>query len=180
MKNSMSISSPPAYPVALLAHEVEKEGRRTNRILLSMPTSFINYSPSDELRPVRELTRHVASVYLYVEQALALDEWDTAIFDIDLKVRSLKLAVRTLSDARQAAVRAAIGCPPERLDSLVEPFGFPERALTYLRRAVDHEIHHRGEICVYATLCGHSVGDLYECERGHLNSTRRRIAPSTR
>jgi lactoylglutathione lyase len=158
--------SAPEYPIDVLLSDLVKEGHRTDSILRSMPAPFFDYFPGTNLRPVRELVRHVASVYLYVAAALGEDRWDATIFDVDLPLDDLRTAVSSLARARKAALGAAQACPPERLFATVAPFGFPETAITYLRRAVDHEIHHRGEISVYAALAGHPIGDLYECERG--------------
>ena len=98
-------------------------------------------------------------------QAYREGSWNLFRFHLDGSPSSLESSVATLTIAREQAVEAARQCSPTTLRSYIKPFGFPEPAITFLRRAVDHEIHHRGELCIYAELFGTSVGDIYECER---------------
>jgi uncharacterized damage-inducible protein DinB len=149
-----------------LIDDVKREGRRTDRFLQSLPEEYLDYCPSARLLPARQLIGHLAATFLFVERAYRENKWDGLHLYLDLPAQDIATAVNILADARAKAVASAIACPSERLRATVTPFGFPEPAITFLRRAVDHEIHHRGELCVYATLFGSPVGDMYECERG--------------
>lgn len=155
--------------VDTLIDDVVREGRRTDRTLRSFSSPFLQFQPSNDLPTAKEIIGHTAAIYLFVARAYRENVWHEIRFRLETPLPSIQIAAEVLSEARQAAVASAMCCPSTRLRAVVTPFGFPEPAITFLRRALDHEIHHRGELCVYASLFGTPVGDIYECERGRLN-----------
>jgi DinB family len=156
------------YPTPHEAGELAKlaieEGVRTSRILDGLGDSFILFSVGD-LRPVGVLVVHCASVYRYVATAFSIDRWDTELLDLDAVPGSMAGCVQMLQAERMSAIVAAEAVSPTRWLSPVAAFGFVDSVGSWLRRAIDHEIHHRGEICVYAAIGGHPVEDMYSCIR---------------
>ena len=150
----------------VLIDDVRREGRRTDRILTSLPPEFFEYSPSTELRSVQALIDHIGAIYLFCARAYRDDVWDHLQAYTDTPAANLVESGRMLTLARDTASLSIQSCSAEQLRAIVFPsFGRPEPAITFLRRALDHEIHHRGELCVYATLFGSPIEDIYECER---------------
>ena len=140
------------------------EGIRTSRILGDLGDDFVLFGIGD-LRPVGALVMHCASVYQYVAIAFSNDRWDEELHDLDVTPASMSACVQALQDERQSAILAAKAVSSKRWRSPVKAFGFVDSVGSWLRRAVDHEIHHRAEICVYAALSGRPVEDMYSCIR---------------
>ena len=145
------------------------EGIRTSRILGELGDEFVLFGIGD-LRPVGALVMHCASVYQYVATAFSTDRWDEELHDPDATPAAMSACVQALQHERQSAILAAKAVSPKRWRSPVKSFGFVDSVGSWLRRAVDHEIHHRAEICVYAAMGGRPVEDMYSCIRNRDTS----------
>jgi uncharacterized damage-inducible protein DinB len=154
-----------------LIDDVQREGYRTERVLGRMPDAFLDFTPSAQLPTAGKVVGHIAAVYLLVARAYrGEDVWNTVSLYLKRPKPSWITTGEALSAARNDAITSARVCPRERMRAIITPYGFPEPAITFLRRAVDHEIHHRGELSVYASMFGVPMDDLYECERRRAKS----------
>lgn len=151
----------------ILVDDVEREGQRTDRLFKKLPSEFHTYSPSENLLHAGLVIEHIAMTYLSLSKVYRGEDWDTFKFQKKDPSDNIEAAVSFLSRSRQEAIAAATACPLSRLQTEVAPFELrePEPTINFLQRAVDHEIHHRGELCVYATLFGFAVGDIFQNER---------------
>jgi hypothetical protein len=105
----------------VLIDDVQREGQRTDRIVLGFSKSFLDYSPTPNLLPVRDLLGHIAAIYLFCARAYRDDVWNEIQPYLHAPMPDLEAVTRTLASARDAAITAIQNCPPVRLRGTVIP-----------------------------------------------------------
>lgn len=143
-----------AIPELLIEHRI------TCGVLAVVSADVSSYRPVEGARSVGELARHIVTAELgYLEGAVAgrfdTVDADTARLSMDatiaeFKTRFAKVAERLASLDGEALLR------PLNYRGLIQ---MP--ALGFIRLAVSHSIHHRGQISVLLRLASATVPPIY-------------------
>ena len=125
---------------------------RTRRILEALPPDCLGYSPEPRLRSVGELIDHITNIYSFLEQMLV--HGDYAIAPLGDAPEDIAAALERLMARHQQLTESITGMPDDRWEAVLRPFGYPLPAIDAAREVVEHIIHHRGQIYIYAAMLG--------------------------
>lgn len=125
---------------------------RTRRILESLPPDCLGYRPEPGLRSVGELIEHITNIYSFLERMLV--HGDYAIVPLGDAPTDLAAAMEQLMDRHEHLSESIQGMSDDRWDAELRPFGYPLPAINAAREVVEHVIHHRGQLSIYAAMLG--------------------------
>lgn len=140
--------------------------QQSRRIVAAAPSDKYDWKPCDSAMSLGELVNH-----LWISEAGLIEAAVTGAFPKErAKPLNDTAAVLTRSDqAHEEAVAKVVTLTAEQLDEEIVPFG-PDKHLT--RRAVleatlEHEIHHRGQLCTFLRVVGCEMPLLFAPETIH-------------
>lgn len=148
--------------------EIEHEATLTKKMLERIPIDKFNWKPHDKSREIGALAIHVAQLPAWASRALTSSEFD--ILTMKREVPEIKTAedlVKILDDSVSKAVEDLQKANDEdmmatwtfkRGEHVV--FALP-RAAVIRSMAMNHLIHHRGQLSVYLRLLNIPVPGMY-------------------
>jgi uncharacterized damage-inducible protein DinB len=151
-----------------LIREIEHEGSQTKKILERIPIDNFAWKPHEKSRPIGELAIHVAQIPAWTSRALTTSEVDILTFQ--RPVPEIKTA-EDLVKFSEANVQKAIEDLQKATDEDIMTrwtlrrgehvvFTLP-RAAVIRNMAMNHLIHHRGQLSVYLRLLNVPVPGMY-------------------
>lgn len=148
--------------------EIEHEGAQTKRMLERVPVDKFHWKPHDKSREIGQLAVHIAQIPAWTSRILAVTDFDMMSFKRELP------EIKTADDLvklSEANIQKAIGdlqkADDEQLfatwtfrrgDQVI--FSLP-RAAAIRSMAMNHLIHHRGQLSVYLRLLNIPVPGMY-------------------
>jgi uncharacterized damage-inducible protein DinB len=151
-----------------IIREMEHEGAQTKRILERIPVDKFNWKPHEKSKEIGLLAIHVAQIPSWASRALASSEFDmttmkrevpeikTADDLVKISEDNIRKAVEDLQNASDEAMMAMWTF--RRGDHVI--FSLP-RAAVIRSMAMNHLIHHRGQLSVYLRLLDIPVPGMY-------------------
>ncbi|MCL6631417.1 MAG: DinB family protein [Alicyclobacillus herbarius] len=124
-------------------------------LLAVIPSDKADFRPWEKAMSVKELALHVAgSTYKFVTSVAAgrfEPGWP------QLQAETMEETRRILAEYTEKSRSALANLSTAQLDAVVDAqavFGFSAPGSVFLTSAIDHEIHHKGQLFVYARLVG--------------------------
>jgi uncharacterized damage-inducible protein DinB len=151
-----------------IIREIEHEGAQTKKILKRVPVDNFNWKPHEKSREVGLLAIHVAQLPAWTSRALASAEFDMATMKreipeiktaddlVKISEANIQKAVEDLQKASDEDMMAMWTF--KRGDHVI--FTLP-RAAVIRSMAMNHLIHHRGQLSVYLRLLNIPVPGMY-------------------
>jgi uncharacterized damage-inducible protein DinB len=135
---------------------------RTLRVARLFEDDDMVMRPGPGGRTTAELINHICSIHYFVRGLIEDAEPSGEVTDVKRDVSSARAAANSLAEAIQEVVRVASMVPAKQWDEPITPFGapMPRRSLCYMM--IEHEVHHCGEMYVYARMAGKTPPNLYE------------------
>lgn len=151
-----------------LMKEIEHEGVQTKKVLERIPFDHFDWQPHPKSRPIGKLAIHVAEVPRWTSRAVTLPEFDIAATPIQLpEVADADQLVRLSNRNIENALADLEKATDEELMTLWTFRRGPSIVFTLPRAAViramamNHLVHHRGQLTVYLRLLNIPVPGLY-------------------
>ena len=166
----------------LLLPEFEEEMAFTRRILESLPEDRLNWKPHPRSMSLGRLAMHVAELPKWASDAFTLDEVDIEPVDAPSLVADVNYAKATILDRflnHSQAARAALIASTD--DKYAEYWTlkadthviWTKSRFTVYRSALNHLVHHRGQLSVYLRLNDVPVIGVYGPSADDLESAKR-------
>jgi uncharacterized damage-inducible protein DinB len=152
-----------------LINEIKHEAAGTRKILERVPLDKLTWKPHEKSSDLRRLAKHVASIYSWVTRALTTNEMDFAkgrpapAPDFNTMEELLAILDNNVAQALKDLEDAA----PE---TFMETWTMREGDKIYLtipkaavirNMALNHLVHHRGQLSVYLRLLDIPIPGLY-------------------
>lgn len=154
----------PADRARFAAYFRENALRTARVVALFDDEAQLALSPGGGGMTLAEQIQHIASSHNFTRGILADDAPDMSLFGAKPDVSTLAAATASLKAATDTVMAAAEAATDAKWAEVISPFG-PGWELTRGEHAhlmVDHEIHHRGALHVYARMAGKTPPFLYE------------------
>jgi uncharacterized damage-inducible protein DinB len=151
-----------------LAAELQQEAKTTRRILERVPEGSLGWKPHDRSMSLGRLAGHVAELPSLIVPALTQDELNFAAGSFQPFVptstaellekfdRNIAVAVEHLGGQEDEKLNEAW-----RLGSGEQTFFKGPRAAAVRLLALNHVVHHRGQLSVYLRLLDVAVPSIY-------------------
>lgn len=139
------------------------EGLRTYRLARVFVDGDLALRPGNGSMSTAELLAHVVSSRNFLRGVFQEGEPRTELFRVDVDASTVAAARQALAQSWRAVLEAIDATDEERLNERIAPFG-PQWEMTRLAMAelmLEHEMHHRGQLSVYARVAGHVPPDMY-------------------
>lgn len=139
------------------------EALRTLRLVRIFTDRDLSIRPAEGSMSTAELIEHIAASQNFTRGLFAEPTPTTELFRRCYDVSSAASAAQAVAGSIKEVRKALEECPEEWLEQRIAPFG-PDWELSRVELAhlmVDHEIHHRGQLYVYARIAGHQPPVLY-------------------
>ena len=150
-------------------NEIKHEAAGTRKVLERVPLDKLSWKPHDKSTDLQRLAKHVASIYSWVSRALTTDEMDFAKGRPapvpDFKTTEELLAI--LDNNVAQAIKDLEAAAPE---TFMQMWTMREGEKIYLtipkaavirNMALNHAVHHRGQLSVYLRLLNVPLPGLY-------------------
>jgi uncharacterized damage-inducible protein DinB len=140
---------------------LENEAKTTQRVIEAIPADHSDYKPDPVSMTSLELAKHIAISELHFLRGVA-----RGAFDFSEKVPE---SVKTPSDVANwysAEVKTLMAelkaLPPEKAGQIIDFRGFLQLpAVLFVNLAVNHSIHHRGQLSTHLRPAGGKVPSIY-------------------
>jgi uncharacterized damage-inducible protein DinB len=153
----------------LVIADMDREYPVTRRVLERIPDDRHDWRPHDKSTPLGQLASHVASLPRFVAMILQQDGFDLAVTPPQRPpaLRTREELLRTFDDYA-AAARNAVQSTTD--DALAREWVFRNGDQVFLRGtratvirtlAMNHLVHHRGQLSVYLRLLDVPVPSIY-------------------
>lgn len=151
-----------------MIREIEHEGAQTKKILERVPVDQFNWKPHEKSREIGALAIHVAQLPSWTSRALASSEFDMATMKREIpEIKTSDDLVKILDANIRKAVEDLQHATDEDMMTMWTfkrgeqvIFALP-RAAVIRSMAMNHLIHHRGQLSVYLRLLNIPVPGMY-------------------
>jgi uncharacterized damage-inducible protein DinB len=151
-----------------MIREIEHEGSQTKKILERIPIDKFNWKPHEKSREIGQLAIHVAQIPAWASRVLAATNFDMMSFKREFpEIKSTDDLIKISNANIQKAIDDLQKANDEdmmmmwtfrRGDQII--FTLP-RAAVIRSMAMNHLIHHRGQLSVYLRLLNIPVPGMY-------------------
>ena len=150
-------------PPAEFLEDFHTNALRTVRLVRSFADADLELRPGPGSMSTAEQINHLCACHNFVRGLLQEQPPTTELFQRRYDVSSVSAAVRSLGGSI-GEVQCAVATIKDSLwDEQVSPFGpdwvMSRGAMCYTM--IEHEVHHRGQLTVYARMAGHTPVTLY-------------------
>lgn len=148
--------------------EIEYEGSQTKRILERIPIDKFNWKLHEKSREIGQLAIHVAQIPAWTSRALTSSEFDMATMIRQIpEIKTANDLVKISENNIQKAIEDLQKTSDEEM-MVMWTFRRGEQVIFTLPRAavirsmaMNHLIHHRGQLSVYLRLLNIPVPGMY-------------------
>ena len=149
-----------------LLPELEHELAKTRRVLAAVPDGYNDYKPHEKSMLLNRLAGHTAEFAGFAALILTLPGIDMQNQSDQRKILRMETREKLLTDFDELAARAMAALKETTDAALDEPWtlsrkGQPvflgTRYTAYRNNALNHMIHHRGQLTVYLRLLNQPV-----------------------
>ena len=134
---------------------------RTRRILECLPDDKLDFKPAANQRTVGALIEHIINIYQFLGHMLVTGQYGVGKKPEQEAPKTIEEAIARLDKVYDQVVDDVSKMPEERWKAVLRPFGYPLEAEAAAREVVEHVIHHRGQLHVYACLVGKTPPYLF-------------------
>jgi uncharacterized damage-inducible protein DinB len=150
------------FLLQLTLPSLKNEHRLTRKIIEAIPADQGDYRPDAVSMNALELAWHIASAENFFLDGVAAGEFNPAGGKRPDSIRNAADVAAWYGEAFQTNFERLTKLSSEQLLKVVDfrgIFQFP--AVTYLQFAINHSIHHRGQLSVYLRPMGAKVPSIY-------------------
>ena len=143
--------------------QFHKQALRTVRIVRLFEDRDLALCPGEGSMSTAGQFQHICGCHNFVRGVLEDKTVTNELFKKPFDVSSVAAAVRSLGAAIGEVQRAARSVTPQMWAERISPFG-PDWEMSRGEMCwlmIDHEVHHRGQLTVYARIAGKTPGMLY-------------------
>jgi uncharacterized damage-inducible protein DinB len=141
---------------------LKNEHRITRKIIEAIPAEQGDYRPDAVSKSALDLAWHIASAENFFMDGVAAGEFNYKGGGRPDSIRSVADVAAWYGDTFQANFDRLTGLSSEQLLKIVDFRGmFQHPAVLYLQFALNHSIHHRGQLSVYLRPMGAKVPSIY-------------------
>jgi uncharacterized damage-inducible protein DinB len=141
---------------------LKNEHRVTRKIIEAVPAEQGDYRPDAVSMSALDLAWHIASAENFFMDAVAAGEFNFAGGGRPESIRNAADVAAWYGEASQANFDRLTKLSSEQLLKIVDFRGmFQYPAVLYLQFALNHSIHHRGQLSVYLRPMGAKVPSIY-------------------
>jgi uncharacterized damage-inducible protein DinB len=141
---------------------LKNEHRVTRKIIEAVPLDQSDYRPDAISKTALELVWHVASAENFFMNGVAAGAFDYAGGKRPDSIRNAADAAAWYGEAFQTNFERLTKLSSEELLKILDFRGmFQYPAVMYLQFAINHSIHHRGQLSVYLRPMGAKVPSIY-------------------
>jgi uncharacterized damage-inducible protein DinB len=151
-----------------LAAELRQEARTTRRILERVPEGSFDWKPHEKSMSLGRLAGHVAELPSLIAPALTQDELNFAAGTYQPFIPTSNAELLEKFDANVATAAELLGGQPDermndtwRLASGEQTFFAGPRTAAVRMLALNHVVHHRGQLSVYLRLLNVPLPSIY-------------------
>ncbi len=152
---------------ALIA-ELANEGANTRKMLERVPQESLNWQPHEKSMTIGRLASHIAEIPVWITRALEADQFDFSTAVLSRTVYPDQAALLQVFDERQAAAKSALLLATDEILQAGFVIKRGEQTIYQMPRqvlirnfALNHTLHHRGQLSVYLRLLGIAVPGMY-------------------
>jgi len=146
--------------VGFLSESLRREQAVTLKVLQAVPETHLDYKPAEKSTAALDLAWHLAASEVALVHGAATGE-----FKFAPKPEGLKTAADVVAWYKEhsvAAQKAAASMTVEQATKVLDPFGgMPLPGVAFLNMAINHAIHHRGQLSTYLRPMGGKVPAIY-------------------
>jgi uncharacterized damage-inducible protein DinB len=152
-----------------LSAEIKHEAANTRKILARVPLDKLTWKPHDKSMDLQKLAKHVASIPIWVSRAITTDEMDFAkgrpAPAPDFKTTEELLAIfdhsvnQAIKDVEATSNETFMKSWTMRDGEKV--YMTMPKAAVVRQMALNHAVHHRGQLSVYLRLLNVPVPGMY-------------------
>jgi uncharacterized damage-inducible protein DinB len=151
-----------------MIREIEHEGSQTKKILERIPIDKFDWKPHEKSRAIGALAIHVAQLPSWTSRALATSDFDMATMNRQVpEINTANDLVKISETNIQKAIEDLQKASDEEMMTMWTfrrgeqvIFTLP-RAAVIRSMAMNHLIHHRGQLSVYLRLLNIPVPGMY-------------------
>ncbi|MCC7430814.1 DinB family protein [bacterium] len=138
------------------------DSRLTERIIAAFSDKDLDFKATPEMMSLRGLVEHIVVSQNFLICGIK-GSWDFANFEMQTSMQTVSDAVKTYKEVNKKLIASIEEATEERLAEThdVWKMGKEFSVATVCTQLREHEIHHRGQLYVYARLCGIVPPDLY-------------------
>jgi uncharacterized damage-inducible protein DinB len=141
---------------------LKNEHRVTRKIIEAIPAGQGDYRPDEISKTALELAWHIASAENFFLDAVAAGEFHPAGGKMPPSIGNAADVAAWYGEAFQTNFDRVAKLSSEQLLKVLDFRGiFQYPAVTYLQFAINHSIHHRGQLSVYLRPMGAKVPSIY-------------------
>jgi uncharacterized damage-inducible protein DinB len=150
-------------------NEIKHEGANTRKMLERVPFENPGWQPHEKSRNMEALARHVANIYNWIPYIVNHDEIDFAKGAIP-PLPDIKSSQELVSFYDKSLISVLDSVQNTNDEDLMKPFVMRRgdqifstmpRAVTIRNMALNHLVHHRGQLGVYLRLNDVPVPGMY-------------------
>lgn len=150
-------------PPAEFLEDFHTNALRTVRLVRSFADADLDLRPGPGSMSAAEQVSHLCACHNFMRGLLEEENPTKELFQRRYDVSSVAAAVRSLGVSIGEVQRAVAATTDEVWGQQVSPFGpdwiMSRGAMCYTM--IEHEVHHRGQLTVYARIAGHTPVTLY-------------------
>lgn len=146
-----------------LRKKLATEFLRTHRLARVFGDTDLRVRPAPESMSCGELLAHIVASRHFLRGVFAETEPSVELFKVPVQTDSALALRSVLAETYRSVLAALDGAQDDWLEGMIAPFG-PEWQMSRLDMAqlmLEHEIHHRGQLSVYARVAGKVPPDMY-------------------
>jgi uncharacterized damage-inducible protein DinB len=148
--------------------EIQHEGAQTKRILERVPLDNLNWKPHERSRTIGQLAIHIAQTPAWTSRILSTNDFDILTFKRDVPEITSTDDLIKISEAGIQKATADLQNASDEDMMVTWTFRRGEQVLFSLPRAaairamaMNHLVHHRGQLSVYLRLLHIPVPGMY-------------------
>jgi uncharacterized damage-inducible protein DinB len=150
------------FLLQLALPSLKNEHRITRKIIEAVPAEQGDYRPDSVSMSALDLAWHIASAENFFMDAVAAGEFNFAGGGRPESIRNAAEVAAWYGEAFQANFDRLTKLSSEQLLKIIDFRGmFQYPAVLYLQFALNHSIHHRGQLSVYLRPMGAKVPSIY-------------------
>jgi uncharacterized damage-inducible protein DinB len=141
---------------------LEREHSKTREVIEAIPRTGGDYRPDPISKTALELAWHIVASEKRFFEAIANGEFNFAPISRPETLRSGAEIARWYGDTIQAVLPRLRQMTGEQLTKMIDFRGmFQSPAVMFFQTALNHSIHHRGQLSVYLRPAGGKVPAIY-------------------
>jgi uncharacterized damage-inducible protein DinB len=140
---------------------LETEAKTTQRVIEAIPAEKCSYKPDSVSMCALDLAKHIANSELQFLRGIIAGKFDFG-GAVPESVKTPADVSRWYGEELQEVAAQLKALPPEKLGTVIDFMGFMQMpGVLYLNLAVNHSIHHRGQLSMHLRPMGAKVPSIY-------------------